>query len=130
MTARNLPAAREEKGAKPVVDCMRCGACCFSPDPRYVRVTGDDHARLGDLAQAFTRFIENRCYLRMAEDRCAALHIDPALGAFRCRLYEQRPRICRDLQPGSPQCEAERARKAESARQALEGCRQRRSGAE
>lgn len=78
----------------------------------------------------FTRFIENRCYMRIEGERCAALQIDPAQGAFRCRVYALRPRICRDLEPGSAQCKAERMRKADRAREALAGCRCRRSGAE
>ena len=111
-------------------ECLRCGACCFAGDPRYVRVTGDDHERLGDLAEEYTRFIENRCYMRVEQDICAALQIDAERGEFRCRLYPLRPEICRTLQPGSPQCQAERQRKAERARRRLEACRRRRSGAE
>jgi Fe-S-cluster containining protein len=121
MTARSQPAGGDRMKVTAVPDCRRCGACCFSSDPRYVRVTGDDHARLEELAEIFTRFIGNRCYLRIAGDRCAALQVDAEAGLFRCRVYEQRPQVCRDLLAGSPHCEAERARKAGRARRALEG---------
>ena len=113
-----LPAACGRQSPPEAPDCFRCGACCFSGNPRYVRVTGDDYARLGELAEAFTFFIENRCYLNIVGDRCAALQIDARSGLWRCRIYPQRPQICRDLLPGSAQCEAERALKADLARQA------------
>ncbi len=97
-------------------DCRRCGACCFSESPRHARVTGDDHARLGDDAERFVVFLDdNRAYMRLDDLRgqraCAALSLD-AHGAFACSIYERRPQVCRDLERGSPACEGERATKA------------------
>jgi Fe-S-cluster containining protein len=80
-----------------------------------VRVTGDDHARLGEAAERLTQFIGNRCYMRMEAGRCAALEIT-ADGRYVCTVYPNRPATCRDLERGGPACEAERARKAERAR--------------
>jgi len=91
--------------------CLDCGVCCFSELERYVRVTGDDHARLGDDAEAWTHFLGNQAYMRMTDGHCAALVIDGA--RFVCSVYERRPQICRDLARGSGECAGERATKGD-----------------
>lgn len=97
-------------------DCRRCGVCCFSSTETYVRMTGEDWARLGESAETVAQFVGNRAFMRMREGRCAALEVrvDGATGArdFFCAIYERRPQVCRDLARGSPECEGERARKA------------------
>jgi Fe-S-cluster containining protein len=90
--------------------CLRCGACCFGDNERYVPVSGDDHQRLGDFAEQLTQFLGNRCFMRMREGHCAALEIR-ASGEFYCGVYEQRPSVCRELARGSAACEAEFSRK-------------------
>jgi Fe-S-cluster containining protein len=95
-------------------DCRRCGACCFSAAEQFVRVTGDDWARLGPDAEKLAHFIGHRAYLRMEHGHCAALQPRcDANGApdYFCMIYERRPQICRDLARGSPECEGERALK-------------------
>lgn len=101
-----------------VPPCLSCGACCFAPGERYVRVTGDDHARLGDAAERLTVFIDNRCYMRMQDGHCAALSVR-ADGSFVCSVYEARPDVCRELERGSPACEAELLQKREPSQRAL-----------
>jgi uncharacterized protein len=75
-----------------------------------VRVSGDDYARLGGLAETAAEFQGHRCYMKMDNGHCAALTRD-ASGRYACGLYEVRPEPCRELERGSPACEAERARK-------------------
>lgn len=94
----------------PELDCQECGACCHSDLASSVRVTGDDHARLGDLADSLTVFIGNRCYMRLVDERCVALTQD-ANGRFGCSCYATRPDVCRDLERGSSACRAERHNK-------------------
>ncbi len=101
-----------------VPECQSCGACCFGPGVRYVRVTGDDYARLGEHAERLTVFIENRCYMRMEGGHCAALAID-AEGRFACRVYTLRPEVCRTLARGSGECQAELIQKRELRQQTL-----------
>jgi hypothetical protein len=99
---------------KPVPsDCRSCGVCCFSTLDRYLRLSGDDYARLGDDAETKARFIENRAYMRIVDGHCAALRIDRGSGTFLCTIYDRRPRVCRDLERGSPQCAGELAAKSE-----------------
>jgi uncharacterized protein len=96
-----------------VPDCLDCGVCCFSQLATYVRVTGDDHARLGDRAGSLVVFEGNRAYMRMIDGHCAALVVDPATRTFTCSTYETRPQTCRDLERGLAACQGEIATKGE-----------------
>jgi Fe-S-cluster containining protein len=90
-----------------IPECLACGACCFSLLATYVRVSGHDHARLGDRAQELVWFDENRAYMRMADGHCSALRIDAISGQFFCSTYQTRPDVCRDLARGSGACRGE-----------------------
>jgi Fe-S-cluster containining protein len=82
----------------------------------YVRVSGDDWARLGEQAERVAHFIDHRAYMKMADNHCTALELRrTAEGGteFFCSVYEQRPQVCRDLARGSAQCDGERAVKRE-----------------
>jgi uncharacterized protein len=92
-------------------ECLACGTCCFSLLETYVPVSGDDHARLGDAADALVVFHGNRAFLRMEDGHCAALRVDAAAGAFVCTVYDRRPDTCRALARGSRECAGERATK-------------------
>jgi Fe-S-cluster containining protein len=100
-------------------DCRRCGACCFSAAERYVVVTGNDWSRLGPETDRLAHFVEHRAFMKMTDGHCAALAVRRASDGppdFFCTVYDRRPQICRDLERGSPQCEAERAMKPEPSR--------------
>lgn len=89
-----------------MIDCQDCAACCHAAHPRHVPVTGADHARLRPEEQARLAWWDgNRCFLRTQGGRCAALARDGA-GRFACTIYERRPQVCRDLERGSPACDA------------------------
>jgi Fe-S-cluster containining protein len=96
-------------------ECIDCGVCCFTTLPTAIRVSGDDHARMGELAEAFTAFHGHRCYMRIDESRghCAALVVDARTRRFTCAIYDVRPSICRDLARNGPACAAERFEKGE-----------------
>jgi Fe-S-cluster containining protein len=97
-------------------DCLRCGACCFSQLPTYVRVTGDDWVRLAGAAERVAHFIGHRAYMRMSDGHCAALAVrvdDAGAPEYFCSVYAKRPQVCRDLARGSPQCQAEREQKSD-----------------
>jgi hypothetical protein len=95
----------------PVPECLACGACCFSHLETYVRVTGDDHFRLGERADELVRFDGNRAYMRMVDGHCAALRVEKSWGQLVCSAYETRPQTCRDLARGSGACLGEIASK-------------------
>ncbi|NOY91657.1 MAG: zinc/iron-chelating domain-containing protein [Deltaproteobacteria bacterium] len=94
-------------------ECLCCGVCCFSREPRYLRVSGDDHLRLGEDAERMTHFIDNRCFMRLEQAHCAALRVEETTARFVCTVYEQRPETCRELTRNSPECGGERHGKAE-----------------
>ncbi len=94
-------------------ECQQCAACCFSELTRYVQVTGNDYARLGEAAESYVQFIENRAYMRPVDGHCAALKFDMQWGQFICQEYENRPEVCRGLQRNSAACRAEREVKGE-----------------
>lgn len=98
----------------PPADCRRCGVCCFSEKPDYVRVSGEDWTRLGAAAERLAHFVGHRAFMRMNAGRCGALEIRRGEGGgmeFFCSIYERRPQICRELERGSPECLGELARK-------------------
>ncbi|WP_394835954.1 YkgJ family cysteine cluster protein [Pendulispora rubella] len=87
-----------------IPECTACGACCFSRLATYVRVTGDDHLRLGERAEDLVWFEANRAYMRMLDGHCAALVVSKDTGELLCSVYETRPQTCRDLLRGSGAC--------------------------
>src|SRR5882724_12583399 len=87
--------------------CLDCGTCCFSKLVNYVAVSGTDHARIGERVDELTVFDGNRCYMRMVEGHCVALVVDLVARRFVCSIYGTRPGICRELERGSPACQAE-----------------------
>lgn len=93
------------------MSCLECGACCFADGPRYLRVSGDDHRRLGPGLPSLTHFIGNRCYMRLVDGHCVALTVPEPGSHWVCKAYAIRPGVCRDLERGSPQCLAEFERK-------------------
>jgi hypothetical protein len=87
----------------------------------YVRVTGDDYARLGEEAALWVAFDGHSAFMRMVEGHCAALCVDPREGVFVCRAYETRPQTCRDLAREGPACCGEIATKGDRPALALRG---------
>lgn len=88
----------------------------------YVRVTGDDWARMGDETGRYAHFIGHRAYMKMTDGHCAALEVRNSSSNGReyfCRLYDRRPQICRELKRGASQCEAERVLKGDRPLRAL-----------
>jgi uncharacterized protein len=94
-------------GMPKVPECLACGTCCFSRLEDYVRVTGDDYARLGERADSLVWFDCNRVYMRMVDNHCGALTVDTRSNQFVCGTYDTRPEVCRDLVRGSGACRGE-----------------------
>lgn len=78
-----------------------------------MRVDGVDHTRIGERVEELTAFSGNRCYMKMVDGHCAALVIDVMTRHLVCSIYETRPRICRELERQSPECQAEIHEKGE-----------------
>jgi Putative zinc- or iron-chelating domain len=93
---------------EPALDCQDCGACCRAAY-HSVEVSRRDPA-----VRAQPLFIVDRgAYLeiRREGDRCAALAGGtPAEPRYRCVIYDDRPRTCRDFTLGSDHCLTARRR--------------------
>jgi len=94
-------------------DCQACGACCTNNRHNrdqgivdYVQVFPSDSLfRLRGLRAMWTvRNADGEWHMRLTEDgRCATLRGD--IGSHvTCGVYEVRPSVCRNLEPGSDKC--------------------------
>ena len=102
-------------------DCTTCGACCFGKRD-YVQVFAHDAAVLGpartaelvapavgEIPASVGRESEPKRFMKMTHGRCIALNT-AIPNRFLCTVYEDRPVLCRALEPGSAACLDARAR--------------------
>ena len=103
-------------------DCVSCGACCYGQRD-YVQVFPDDAERLGEarttelvaapvahIAASVGRQAEPLRFMKMSHGHCTALQTDKP-NRFTCAVYEDRPTLCRALEPGGSSCIEARARR-------------------
>lgn len=93
----------------PIPDCLTCGACCASQ--LCVNLSPGNAVSSKDFWEitkpgANGEFTVDRCIKRKEEDfSCTAL--DGTVGEkVGCRVYEDRPKMCRMLEEGSDRCHA------------------------
>jgi len=93
MTAAPIPAPT----ASP---CQSCGACC-AYSANWPRFSTEDDAALDAIP---TELVNARLSgMRCDGDRCAAL--TGTIAEFTaCAIYPIRPEVCRECQPGDPEC--------------------------
>ena len=107
-SAKIDPAWRACERYEPALDCQDCGACCRAA---YHSV---EVARRDPAVRAQPAYVVDRgAYLeiRREGDRCAALHGGTAEEPrYRCAIYDDRPRTCRDFTRGSAHCLTARRR--------------------
>lgn len=80
--------------------CQECGACCaYSRTwPRFTLESEEELARIPpELVEA------GQGRMRCIGGRCAALTGSVGV-ATSCRIYELRPAVCRDCEPGDEAC--------------------------
>jgi hypothetical protein len=85
------------------LDCTKCGACCFG---LAVYLTPRE-AKFFQANRKLKLLIkpqdESVCMRRtVKESRCFALQGKP--GCCTCKVYDDRPRICKEFEPGSDAC--------------------------
>jgi Fe-S-cluster containining protein len=103
-------------------DCTTCGACCFGKRD-YVQVFAHDAARLGaartaelvapaigEIPASVGRAPEPKRFMKMTHGHCIALRTDVP-NRLLCAVYDDRPVLCRALEPGSAPCLEARARR-------------------
>ena len=103
--------------------CLRCGKCCFVDLIAYAQQEDFDRWRAENRQDILS--VIKKHHLTWAGDRMVSTetgdnqrecHFLYAKGKeWLCSIYETRPSVCRDYQPGSselcPQCEINRGRK-------------------
>lgn len=67
-------------------------------------------AAVGEIPASVGRASEPRRFMKMVDGHCGALRITPQ-HQFLCAVYEERPVLCRALEPGSSPCLEARARR-------------------
>ncbi len=91
-------------------DCQACGACCVAAGPVAVYPADDrvprHRTRSVRRMMGFASFEADdgvRCMKADDDGRCGALKGQPGI-AVSCGIYDRRPAVCADFQPGSDFC--------------------------
>jgi len=93
------------------LDCQTCGACC-----RAAYHSVEVHKRDPVVKKQPDFIVDRGTYLEIKRegDRCAALAggdvVDGKTTRFHCKIYDDRPRTCRDFTLGSEHCLTARRR--------------------
>jgi uncharacterized protein len=79
-------------------DCQLCGACCSTSRewPRFSLESDEEIERIPEP-------LRDVGAMRCEGERCLALS-GRVGGATRCTIYALRPLVCRDCEPGDPEC--------------------------
>ena len=80
--------------------CRHCGACC-AYDADWPRFTLEDDAAIARIPAAYVN--PRGSGMRCVGNRCAAL-IGEIGSTSACAIYDLRPDVCRDCQPGDDAC--------------------------
>lgn len=95
----------------PIPDCLTCGVCCAAMlcvgvrPGEEKRISAEDYWDI--TAQGENGEILVDRYLRRNAETLACSALDGALGErVGCRIYEQRPSMCRHFEAGSDKCHA------------------------
>lgn len=87
--------------------CAGCGKCCYPfvpllPEDTHIPEEWVDTRRVGTKTFRTLKQLpdSNPAYAAHSYEHC--LHLDPVTKL--CRIYDQRPRVCRDFERGIPLC--------------------------
>lgn len=83
-------------------DCVACGACCFSRNPRYLVLLPEDTGRALP-ADSLIEAEDGRTFVDFSCGHCTHLELDT--GQALCGVYNQRPEACRAFRAGSFECQ-------------------------
>ncbi|HBH44267.1 MAG TPA: hypothetical protein DDY28_07655 [Hyphomonas atlantica] len=81
-------------------DCVSCGACCFSRNPRYLSLLPWDAGRSLPADSLFSE--QGQTFVKFECGHC--VHLDLSNGKAACGVYEDRPEACRAFRAGSFEC--------------------------
>jgi Fe-S-cluster containining protein len=108
---RDNPSERQEARISPVTptpdwDCRSCGACCREG---YDTVEIDEDE---PITRTHPQLVSRGPFgrLNLARDGATCACLLATAGGYSCRIYDERPNTCRDLEVGSPACRHARAK--------------------
>lgn len=84
--------------------CQNCGACCAYADT-WPQFRFDESDMLGVPPELID---ESELRMKCIGDRCVALE-GTLLQSVSCKIYQCRPEVCMEFQPGSEACHAVRS---------------------
>jgi len=91
---------------EPMSPCQSCGACC-AYSANWPRFTVEDDEALDAIPAELVN--DRLSGMRCDGERCCAL--SGTIGqATACTIYTLRPEVCRECQPGDPECAMARRR--------------------
>ena len=86
--------------------CQSCGACCAT-SAEWPRFSLESEETIAAIPAAYVDDARGR--MRCVGDRCTALAGKIGV-ATACTVYAVRPEVCRECQPGDPECHMARAK--------------------
>lgn len=86
--------------------CQACGACCAF-DETWPRFSLESDAEIAAIPAALIN--ARGSGMKCEGHRCTALNGDIGRHAT-CTIYNARPQVCRDCQPGDEECNMARAK--------------------
>lgn len=88
-------------------DCQTCGACCscFSGVVVYSAEIYKDGKIVNEILHKNVVKNNQSSYYRLEQDNFRCKHLEGVLGEnVSCNIYENRPSVCRQFEPGSKKC--------------------------
>jgi Fe-S-cluster containining protein len=95
-------------------DCRKCGACCYGSDVLLDQDEVCHFSARTDLLPLIHRHERTAApplhFMKRSQRTDCCLALDGTLRDCSCSIYAQRPRLCRELEPGTEYCLAARRR--------------------
>jgi Fe-S-cluster containining protein len=89
--------------------CQQCGACCASFRVSFYWAEAPERGLPDALVEKLSSHLANLAGTNQPVPHCHALEgiVGQSVG---CRVYEQRPSPCREVEPGDEKCNRARAK--------------------
>ena len=92
-------------------DCQQCGACCvdYFGTEGYIQLNAGESGRMRRLGLPVVSWhgqtlLGTRSHDGPGGETCCVAFAGKVGGACACAIHPDRPRACREFEPGSPGC--------------------------
>jgi len=107
MSSAPLPVASADLDTN--APCLRCGACCATYRVSFYWAEAEAQGLDARWTESLTPWLACMAGTSKAHPRCAAL-TGQVGDQVACQVYPSRPQACREVAPGSDQCQRARVR--------------------